>query len=70
MGLKRVADPRLIPLWIIILAVAIAAIAYQLQSVQGDELPEPVLTKPDTDIDVESAPPRDRISPLKDGSGT
>jgi hypothetical protein len=52
-----------------VLGIAIAALAYQLNS-DDDSLPEPIVTKPDATVDENSIPPRDRISPLKDGTGT
>jgi hypothetical protein len=71
MGLKRLADARFAPLWILILIAAAVVLAVQLNSDSEPTLPQPVETRPDRVVDTsDSAPVRDRISPLKDGSGT
>lgn len=70
MGLKRLADARFAPLWVLLLIVAGVVLAVQLNS-DSEPMPEPVLTKPDRPVDTEQkVPARDRVSPLKDGSGT
>ena len=70
MGLKRLAAAKYLPIWLLILAGSIALLAIQLRSEPTDVLPVPTATQPDVEPDIDGPPVRDRISPLKDGSGT
>ncbi len=71
MGLKRVTDPRFAPLWLLILIAAAVLLAVQLSSSSEPAGPQPVSTRPDRVVDTDTGPSvRDRVSPLKDGSGT
>ena len=71
MGLSRLTNPRFAIVWIIVLAAAVALIVFQIKAANETDLPEPV-TDPNAprNTNVNPAPEKDRISPLKDGTGS
>ncbi len=69
MGLKRLARPGLLPLWVALLALAVAALVYQMVSVEEEPQLLPV---PDSGQEPQAPGPvplRDDLSPFKDGTG-
>jgi hypothetical protein len=68
MGLKRIAAPRFLPIWILLLLGAAAVLYALISAGRTPTLPVPTTGNESTDREL-GPPERDRISPLKDGTG-
>lgn len=69
MGFKRIAAPRFLPIWILVLLGAAGVLYALMRAEREPSLPVPVTGNESTEEEI-GPPVRDRISPLKDGTGS